>query len=440
MSADLAAPTCLDEEAAVLGGVLLSSRVFGSLVVDEGLRAEHFYRDKHRAIFGAMLALDARGDAIDTLTVAGELARGGESRPDARLAVDELTGSVPNLGGIRTYARRVVEVAEIRHKLLVAYDIVAAVRAQDLDAIADAEGRLMTGNSSAKTVWKPTEMGDEVVQFLEGDGGERWSLPWVKLTRALAGGIRRGQVVVIGGHSSHGKSAVADDLLDTIVGRTGANATIYINEMTRQERQLRYIARRTGLDLGRLMQPDTAKLDEREWKLILDAAALFPWSLVEAEGWTADEIGRHLRQTRPDVALVDIFQLIATSGETRDWDRASRVLNAAAKQANCALIVTTHLNESRSETVRPKPVLGDIRNTGQLKNDADTVLFVWREQERDLDGGVELLDDGLIYVAKARMGVAGAEQPVTFDGKHMRFLSRDAVRATTTDTNKEMPF
>lgn len=429
-----------EDERAVLGAMLLSESIVCKYVVEEGLRAEHFYSAKHAAIFAAMVRLLDQGEPADVRTIAAELKRSQSQRVDpldvSETDVDALAGEVPVVGNLRSYARRVRELSRLRAKQSAAHGILAAVDAEDLDALADAEGQLHEDAEQTRT-FAPEQLADEALTFLQSGGGERWSLPWLRLTKALAGGIRRGTVTVIGGHSSHGKSAASDDIVDTIVGRYGVRATVYINEMTRHERVLRYVARRTGLDLGDLMQPDKQDFGDREWRMILEALSAVPWSLVEAEGWTADEIARHMRVARPDVALIDIFQLISTPrGETRDWDQASRVLNAAAKQANCALIVTAHLNEARAMTVRPKPVLGDIRNTGALKNDADNVIFVWRDQEPD---GSEVLDDGVIYIAKARMGVQGVGQPVVFDGRHMRFIAADAPTAPRSESDVSNP-
>jgi len=191
---------------------------------------------------------------------------------------------------------------------------------------------------------------------------------------------------------------------------------LYINEMTRRERGLRTVSRMTGISLLRLSQ---GKLRDGEHPRFLAAIQGLPHGITDVAGWTAEEIAHDIRRHRWDAAAVDILHLIEHD-EERDLARISRALNRAAKLAECHILATVHLSEHRvKQAKRPRPTLGDIRGSGSLKNDADNVLFVFREQSSD---GTTVEDEGAVYLAKARNGELGGV-PVVFEGRHMRFLA-----------------
>ena len=124
----VAPPHSLEAEQSVLGGILLSDRAMYGLVIEEGLKPEDFYRDRHRAIYEAMLALYRESEPIDVLTVSEHLrATGKLEEAGGKAAIDELTGGVPGLGGIRRYAQIVREHALMRRLLSTTYEIQASV-------------------------------------------------------------------------------------------------------------------------------------------------------------------------------------------------------------------------------------------------------------------------------------------------------------------------
>jgi len=133
---------------------------------------------------------------------------------------------------------------------------------------------------------------------------------------------------------------------------------------------------------------------------VLDASEQIPWGMTDAAGWSAEEIARHIRFHDWDLVGVDILHLIDHT-EEKDLNRISRHLNQVAKIANCALVATVHLNRGRSlQTVRPRPVVTDIKGSSSFEQQADMVLFVHREQ----DHNGEPTDDGHgeIFIAKGR--------------------------------------
>jgi replicative DNA helicase len=405
-------PHDLDHEAAVLGAILSSSVVLPYVRVEEGLRPGHFYRERYAAIYSAALGLAEAGEPVDLLTVAAELQRRGAGVPEAEL--DLLTAAPPSVGNIRAYARRVVELARLRQKAQGAYAILEGVAHEDRDRIAEGEAGLVVEHTSNATS-TPEELGVALLErHKPGARVEAFPFPFDLLNYYTAGGMRPGGVTLVGGWSSHGKSVFLDQILEGVAKR--ARVHLYINEMTREERVDRYAARAAGLDLSRLLM---GRVRDDEYKALFEAAKSVPYGITDAAelGGDVSEVVHHIRANSFQVVGVDILHLF-DHDEERDLARISRALNRVAKAAKCHVVATVHLNEKRViGATRPPPTLGDIRGSGMLKNDADNVAFVFREQVED---GTELLDEGRVYFAKVRQGVLGGV-PVIFNGRRARF-------------------
>jgi replicative DNA helicase len=205
-----------------------------------------------------------------------------------------------------------------------------------------------------------------------------------------------------------------DQLLETVHKR-GRRVHLYMNEMALEERVTRYLTRQTGVPYQRII---SGKTDAEQNKAIVASLAHgIPFGITLVAGWSAEEIAHHIRRNNWDVAAVDILHLIEFEDE-RELSRISATLNRCAKQADCALVATVHLNEKRVlSATRPRPTLGDIRNSGSLKNDADVVCFVYREQDPETG---EPLPEGAIYFSKVRNGEVGGI-PVRFNASRLRF-------------------
>lgn len=401
------APHSVTAEQAVLGAVLLSEKVLPTLAVDEGLRSEHFYRESHGEMFAAMLRLSDRRDPVDPVTLAAEL--GGDPA-----AIDSLAGAVPAAGNARAYARRVIDLAKWRARRSAGLLLLEAAAGEDQEKVSEAEGLLSQTVARSRSTFSVQQLADRAWERLKGGKREAFPLPFNKLTDLAGGGLRRGEVTLVGGWTSHGKSVLIDQLLEGCVKR-GLKVHLYINEMTPDERVDRIIARWAGVSFKKLR---LGVLDDTDMALAVDQLDKLPFGVTDCAGWSADDLSRHIRWHGWDIAGIDILHLI-DHREERDLAAISRTLNHTAKpsQGNCAIVATVHLNENRiTSATRPRPTLGDIRGSGMLKNDADSVLFVFRVQ----DNNALPTEEAFVYFAKNRNGELGGVE-ATFNPHRMRF-------------------
>jgi replicative DNA helicase len=405
----------IESEQSTLGAVLLGGNTLLERIVSEvRLTPADFWRDEtHGVIFGSMLRIYDAGGNVDPLTVSEDLKRHGD---DELLShVEAVTGHVPNIGNAVDYARRVKVLAGVRRDRRAGWELVAASENEDSERRDAAIAMLMEGDSTdVASSSDPDELAEMLFSHLSGDGGEVFPYPFDDINDALAGGARRGEVTIVCGHSSHGKTVIVDQM-GSHFAELGLKVHAWINEMTRLQRTCRLIAAPSGVPFSRILR---GNLTDEERARVVPAMGHLPFGITEVAGWSAEEIARDIRRQRPDVAIVDILHMIP-HGDEKDLSRISRVLNGAAKQANCYLQITGHLNEGRKnmDGTKPAPTVADIKGSGSIKNDADHVFFIHQDQE---EGSGQPKGHGWFYSGKVRNG-AHWKFRVALNDRAMRF-------------------
>lgn len=407
----------LDTERALLAAVLATPATLHRLLEDESLRPAHFYYETHGQAFTALVSLADRGEHVDMLTLAAELERvGGVSDP--REFVYRLGEQLPDSAAARTYARRLVDLHRRRELKLASALIADAADLGDAGKLAEAERLLTTPPEAEPSTWSGQELAERFADRLGQPAPQRYSWPFSRMDRWTGGGLRRKQVVLIGGWTSMGKSVLYDEILECFAAQ-GLRVHSYINEMSEEERTDRTVARLSGVPFSRIYARDLSPAQQVD---VLGCLPNVKVGITECAGWTAHEIARHIRWNRWDVAGVDIIHEIAHR-EERDLAEIAQVLRSTAKQVGCALVACVHLNDQRvTSPKRPVPVLRDVRGSGMLVRGADIVLFVHRDDDND---GVPT-DEGVLLAAKIRNGQPNA-MGVVFRAEQMRFLPRAEV-------------
>lgn len=414
-------------EEAVLGVCLISGRATEILATEEGLRPEHFFTSWHQRAYRAMLDLQDDGGGIDPLTVAGRIDRDGGETPNHggswKGHLDALTGGVPNAGAAREYARRVVDAWRWERQRQAHRTALVAITERDQGALTEAQRAAdqLVVHGPGEHLTDPAELAAHMLDWLERPREGGLPLPWPTLQKSLR--LRRGHTTVIAGWTSIGKSMAADQIAAHI-GRSDLRAVLWINEMTREERVCRQITRETGQLYDTLID---GTLGQRDLERVVQAIAGLPFGVVEAHGWPADHIARHLRQVRPDLAVVDHFHALPGVGKTDGADEAVSQLVAGAANADCHLLLVAQLNQTRNiQSVRPAPVLRDLRGTGNLANLPSNVLLVHRDEKdmTDLEGNklgrARPGEFGHLDIVKQRGGELTIV-PVRFDSRRLAF-------------------
>jgi replicative DNA helicase len=443
-----APPHSLEAERSVLGAILLSDRTLYALVIDEGLQPEDFYRDRHATVYRAVLDLYNQNEPIDVLTVTEHLRSSGDlDAAGGAAAVDELAAAVPAAGNARRYAQIVREHALMRRLLATTYAIQSQVinnEALPREIVEQAERAMFEVAHDERTkdfvhvsdvlhhqleVWQDLASGK---QKLTGTPSGFTDLD------EITGGFRPGSLNIIAARPSMGKSALVTNIAENVVlDKTDPKpVALFSLEMAEAELAQRFIASRArikGDDLskGRLKE-------ERKWKLVLDAAEEYsnaPLHLDDSSDISLLEIRAKARrlhaQMQPKyggmgLIIVDYLQLMRPAGRVESRveqvGQMSRGLKILARELKVPVIALSQLSRGVESRTDKRPLLSDLRESGAIEQDADLVVFIYRDEyynpeTTDRPGEADLL------IAKHRNGGLG-DVPLVFQGQFTRFMNR----------------
>jgi replicative DNA helicase len=367
----------------VLGGILLSDRAMYGLVIEEGLKPEDFYRDRHRVIYEAMLALYRESEPIDVLTVAEHLRSLGKiEEAGGKAAIDELTGGVPGLGGIRRYAQIVREHALMRRLLSTTYEIQASVlnhAAAPRDLIEQAERAMLevAHDDRQKDFRTIDEILDDELKKMEKLSREGTSLTGTpsgfRDLDEITGGFQPGNLIVIAARPSMGKSALVTNIAENAAIDHGRPVALFSLEMSETELAQRFVASQ-----GRIKGDELRKgrVPDGKWPKILQASARLaaaPLYVDDSSDVGIIEIrakARRLHQQQPlGLIIIDYLQLMRPDGRVesrvQQVGEMSRGLKILARELNVPVIALSQLSravETRGTSIDSKrPLLSDLR-------------------------------------------------------------------------------
>jgi len=305
--------------------------------------------------------------------------------------------------------------AERRRAILLAADAIESRDGKTWSQVDDLLFQVRSARPNQSQTLKAKDAAKRIQELLDNPAEDTFPLPFDRLNKCLLGGLRRGQTMVLAADPAHGKSVLADQILEH-AAKAVANCHLLMNEMQPMDRAARWIQRRTGIHEEKVL---SRNLNEVEREQIVGEAETFPFDMTSIAGDSFRDVADRLRDTRPDVAVVDLLSRFDYRDE-RELRLGVTTLTDAAHQTRCALILCHHLNEKRvsDRGSRPTPSLTDIRDSGSVKNFADSVMFLNREH--DPDEPTKLLTTGDVYLAKVRAGKTGGVK-VRLNTSRLRF-------------------
>jgi replicative DNA helicase len=414
-------PSSLEAEESVLGAALID-RDACNLLMDR-LASDDFYKPAHQAIYESMQQLFDANQPVDAITVSDALRKAAELDKVGGVAyLTELTGKVATASNVDYYAD-IVEDNSVRRKLLrvgsevgrLAYEdaIIAEVLDRAEQAVYNvAERRIGEGLTPVKPLLKTTL---EKIEELGAVDSDVTGLPtgFKDLDRKLAG-LHPANLVVIAARPSMGKSSLATNIALNIA-RHNHTVAIFTLEMAREEVVQRLLCSVGRIDSQKLR---TGQLAESHWQRVARAAGeLFeaPVYIDDSSALTVTDIRakcrRLKRQHGLDLVVVDYLQLMHGSSrrsENRQQEIAdiSRGLKNLARELHLPIIAVSQLNRALEQRTDKRPMLGDLRESGAIEQDADVVLFIYRDEyyhpENPENKGI-----AEVNVAKHRAGATG---------------------------------
>ncbi len=420
-------PHSLEAESSVLGGLLLDNSAWdrvGDLVTDSD-----FYRYEHRLVFAAVAALINSSRPADVITVFEHLQSLGKADEVGGLAyLNSLAQYVPSASNIRRYGEIVRERAILR-KLVTASDEIATTAfspkgrpvAQILD---EAEQKIFhIGEEGLRMKQGFQSMNSLVVQLL--DRVEEMSQNPNDITGVPTGfhdfdrmtsGMQPGDLIVLAARPSMGKTALAINIAENVAVQEGLPVAVFSMEMGASQLAVRIVGSIGRIDQGHLR---TGKLSDDEWPRLTEAIEKLrnvSLHIDETPGLTTSELRANARRLsrqcgKLGLIVVDYLQLMSGSSSDGSDNRAtelgeiSRGLKMLAKELQCPVIALSQLNRSVEQRTDKRPMMSDLRESGAIEQDADVIMFIYRDDYYNKDSKEPGVAE--VIIGKQRNGPTG---------------------------------
>jgi replicative DNA helicase len=436
VSIDKLAPQAVDAEQSVLGSILIDADAI--LKVADFLHAPDFYRQQHADIYESMLVLHGQREPIDLVTLADELARRERLEPiggPAYLAT--LMNAVPTAVHVEHYAR-IVERKAVLRNLIAAAGRIAAVgyeEANDAEVAIDRAESILFEISQRRTIGGfeslATLLGQayDRLEYLHEHRGQILGIPsGLSQLDTLLGGFQPSDLIILASRPSVGKTSLALNIAQNASVREAKKVAVFSLEMSKEQLSLRLLSAETGINPRPLQ---TGFMEETDWSKIatvMNDMAGAPMWIDDSPALSIMELRTKARRLEAeqhglDLLIVDYLQLMQVNVQSREPNRVqevseiSRGLKQLARELKVPVIALSQLSRGVEQRGSAEPRLSDLRESGSIEQDADVVIFLYRDGEQNPDSEVELVK---AKIAKHRNGPIG-EVPLQFRKSTTRF-------------------
>ncbi|MBM4269866.1 MAG: replicative DNA helicase [Deltaproteobacteria bacterium] len=414
-------PQSIEAEEAVLGGVLLDNRALDRAV--EALRPEDFYREAHRRVFQALIELDERSEPADVITLTECLKRRGDlDTVGGAAAIAELADRAATASNVGFYARIVRDKAILRRLVETGSDIAqrASSGAVDVGELLDqAEQQVLDiANRKMNPFTKIEEIIVGTVRKIEQlyqNPSALTGIPsgFIELDK-LTSGFQPGDLIILAGRPSMGKSALATNIGQYAAEQTRQAVGMFSLEMSKESLVLRMLCGVAQIDSIKIRTGALADDDFPRLAMAAGHLADLPFFIDDMAGLSVLELRAKARRLKREnrglsLIIVDYLQLMRAHRDVDNREQEiamiSRSLKALAKELEVPVIALSQLNRAVEGRPNKRPMMSDLRESGAIEQDADVIAFVYRDEFYDKQSP----DQGVaeIIIAKQRNGPQG---------------------------------
>jgi len=433
-------PHSIESEQSLIGGLLLDNAAWDR-IADLVVEAD-FYRDDHRRIFKHVAKLIEQGKPADAVTVFAALEKSGEAEQAGGLAyLGDMAASTPSAANIRRYAEIVRERAILRRLVTVGDEIAAsALKPSGKDAkmlLDEAEARVFeiaeagARNAGGFVPIQPLlgQVVDRIQELYDRDSpSEITGVPTglVDLD-AKTSGLQATDMIVVAGRPGMGKTTLALNIAEHVAVEERLPVAIFSMEMPGTQLAMRFLASVGRLDQHRIR---TGKLNDEEWQRLTFALGKLheaPIHIDETPGLNPTDLRARARRLyrqcgKLGLVVIDYLQLMTSlkdsDNRAAELSEISRSIKSLAKELHVPVMALSQLNRSLEQRPNKRPVMSDLRESGAIEQDADIIIFIYRDEIYNPDspdkGTAELI------IGKHRNGPTGTLR-LTFLGESTRF-------------------
>jgi len=430
-------PHSVEAEQAVIGGLLLDNRAWEQIA--DRIAEADFYRNDHRIIFSAIRNLEEKSQPFDAVTLSEWMQAHGQLEDAGGLAyLGRLAKETPTAANIVAYVDIVRERSVLRQLIAVGTDIASngfkTEGRSSRELLEDAEKRVyqiaeqdMRGRGGFQDIKDLLTKTVETIDYLFQSEGNITGVPtgFDKFDESTTG-LHGGELVIVAGRPSMGKTTFAMNIAENAAIGSKVPVAVFSMEMPGEQLAMRMIS-----SLGRIDQHHirTGQLTDEDWPRITSAVHMLSEAnlfIDDTPAMSPNEVRARARRMKRKhglgLVVIDYLQLMQVHGgsENRatEISEISRGLKALAKELNVPVIALSQLNRSLEQRPDKRPIMSDLRESGAIEQDADLVVFIYRDEVYNDDSP----DKGMaeIIVAKQRNGPIG-KSVLTFLGKYTKF-------------------
>lgn len=413
-------PQNIEAEQAVLGAMLIKKEAIAE--VSQLLKPADFYREAHRIVYETMLELFNKNEAVDLITVTEQLRKNDLLEKAGGIAfVTSLANAVPTAANVEYHARIVEEKAQLRNLINSATEIagMAYEASDDITDVMDKSEKMILEvaarqNSGSFVPIKEILMDtfSKIEKLYETKGGITGLPSGFKDLDKLTSGLQPSDLILVAARPSMGKTAFTLNIAQHVAVHENKSVAFFSLEMSKEQLVQRMLCSEGGIDSQRLR---VGELEENDWEKLINAAdrlSRAPIYIDDTAGITVMELRSKARRLKAEhelqLIVIDYLQLMQgrssknSDNRQQEISEISRSLKALARELNVPVIALSQLSRSVESRQVKKPMLSDLRESGSLEQDADIVMFLYREDYYDPETEHKNITD--VIIAKHRNG------------------------------------
>ena len=430
-------PHCVESEQSILGSIILDKEAI--ITVAETIQPMDFYKEAHKIIYESMLKLNSNNEPIDLITLIEELRKEGHLDSIGGISyLTSLSTIVPTTSNVKYYANIVKEKSVMRQLIKASNEIInlGYDASTDVQEILDKAEKNIFDISQEKSgddiqpinvVLQDTF---EMIEKLCTDKSEVTGITtgFADLNKKI-NGLQRTDLILLAARPAMGKTAFSLNLVQNAALKGDASVAVFSLEMSKEQLVQRMLSAQSNVELSKIK---TGNLGESDWPRIIDGMAVLSEANIfidDTPGIKISEIRSKCRRLKIekglDLILIDYLQLMEGEGknENRQQEIAkiSRSLKILAKELDCPVVALSQLSRSPELRKDHRPILSDLRESGSIEQDADIVMFLYRDEYYHDDS--EKKNIGEVIIAKNRHGETGNVELVWF-GQVQKFADK----------------
>lgn len=430
-------PNSIESEQSVLGGIMLNNDAWDKIA--DIILVSDFYRQDHRLIFNAITELSEEGKPFDVVTLSEQLDRKNELGKVGGLAyLGSLVKDTPSAANVKAYAELVRERSILRQLIDVGLNIANSGYQPDgrnsselvdeaergVFKIADQRQRGRNGMQELKS--HLANAFKRVGELYHSDNPITGISTGYSKFDEMTSGLQNSDLIIVAGRPSMGKTSFAMNIAEHAAIKSDLPVAVFSMEMSGES-----LATRMMSSLGRINQHKvrTGNLDDQDWMRLTSAMGILSNAKLHIDDSAAlspTEIRARSRRLKREhglgLIIIDYLQLMQIPGgkenRTNEVSEISRSLKALAKELNVPVIALSQLNRSLEQRPNKRPIMSDLRESGSIEQDADLIVFIYRDEVYNPDSPEKGVAE--IIIGKQRNGPVGPIR-LTFLGQYTRF-------------------